>query len=80
MVINLVYFINKHISVSYCIVTYTITANTTACLLGGTSQFEITLYPEIMAEITADCANDALILRSDGQITGSNVLFDEFDA
>lgn len=44
------------------IVTYTITANPTACLFGGTSQFEITLYPEITAEITADCVNDALIL------------------
>jgi gliding motility-associated-like protein len=43
-------------------VTYTITANPTACLLGGTSQFEITLYPEITAEITADCVNDSLIL------------------
>jgi gliding motility-associated-like protein len=44
------------------IVTYTITANPTVCLLGGTSQFEITLYPEITAEITADCVNESLIL------------------
>jgi gliding motility-associated-like protein len=43
-------------------ITYTVTANPTACLLGGTSQFEITLNPEITAEITADCVNDALIL------------------
>lgn len=44
------------------IVTYTITANPAACILGGTSQFEISLSPEITAEVTADCVNDELIL------------------
>jgi len=45
------------------VVTYSVLANPSACLLQGSSQYSISIIGTIEAEVTASCVNDQLVLQ-----------------